>query len=68
MWQPIPLGGKVVAGLGNAIGVSPFNEFGRRILQYVVQMAPFRLFGITELNSRYAKLLALKGKPRSRGI
>ena len=64
LWQPIPLGGKVVAGLGNAIGVSPFNEFGRRIFTVRGPDGPVQIIqGITELNSRYAKLLALKGKP-----
>jgi len=64
LWQPIPLGGKVVAGLGNAIGVSPFNEFGRRVLTVRGPEGPVQIIqGITELNSRYAKLSALKGKP-----
>ena len=64
LWQPIPLGGKVVAGLGNAIGVSPFNEFGRRVLTVRGPEGPVQIIqGITELNSRYAKLMALKGKP-----
>lgn len=64
LWQPKPLGGKVVAGLGNLLGVSPFNEFGRRVLTVrgpdgTVQIVQ----GVTELNSRYARLLALKGTP-----
>lgn len=64
LWQPKPLGGKVVAGLGNALAVSPFNEFGRRILTVRGPEGPVQIIqGITELNSRYAKLLALKGKP-----
>ena len=46
LWQPIPLGGKVVAGLGNAIGVSHSMNSGDVSLQYVVQMAPFRLFKV----------------------
>ncbi|MDB4331724.1 hypothetical protein OAA27_01505 [bacterium] len=64
LWQPRPLGGKVVAGLGNALGVSPFNEFGRRILTVRGPEGPVQIIqGITELNSRFAKLLALKGRP-----
>ncbi len=63
-WQPQPLGGKVVAGLGNIIDVSPFNEFGRRILTVRGPEGPVKIVqGITELNSRYAKLVALKGNP-----
>ena len=64
-WQPKPLGGKIVGGLGTIQGVSPFNDYGRRILTIrgpdggqvrIIQ-------GIAEVNSRYAKLVALKGKP-----
>ena len=64
-WQPKPLGGKIVGGLGTIQGVSPFNDYGRRILTVrgpdggqvrIIQ-------GIAEVNSRYAKLVALKGKP-----
>ena len=61
-WHPIPLGGKAVGGLGSILDVSPFNEFGRRIL--VIRGPdgnPMKVIqGITELNARYAKLQALK--------
>ena len=63
-WQPRPLGGKVVAGLGSILGVSPFNEYGRRVLNVRGPQGQVQIIqGITELNSRYAKLIALKGKP-----
>ncbi|MGI9470994.1 MAG: alpha/beta hydrolase [Rubripirellula sp.] len=64
-WQPKPLGGKVVAGLGTIRAVSPFNDYGRRVLtsQGVDGRAVSIIQGISELNSRYAKLIALKGKP-----
>ena len=61
-WQPVPLGGKAVGGVGSILAVSPINEFGRRTIKIrgpdgnpiaVTQ-------GITELNARYAKLEALK--------
>ena len=63
-WHPVPLSGKAVGGLGSILGVSPLNEYGRRVLRVrgpdgrpiaVVQ-------GITELNARYAKLEALKAQ------
>lgn len=64
LWQPKPLGGKVVAGLGNLLGLSPYNEFGRRIVTVRGPEGPVQIIqGVTELNSRYAKLIALKGKP-----
>ncbi|TWT53024.1 Alpha/beta hydrolase family protein [Rubripirellula amarantea] len=60
-WQPIPLGGKSVGGLGSVLGVSPFNEFGRRLLQIRGPTGPVKVIqGITELNPRYAVLSALK--------
>jgi len=64
IWQPKPLGGKIVGGLGSILGVSPFNEYGRRVLTIRGPEGPVQIVqGITELNSRYAKLIALKGKP-----
>lgn len=64
LWQPKPLGGSAVGGLGTIIGVSPFNEFGRRQLTMRGPDGPVNVIqGITELNSRYARLIALKGKP-----
>ncbi len=62
--QARPLGGKIVAGLGSIFGVSSFNPFGRRTLKIRGPQGPVQVVqGITELNSRYAKLIALKGKP-----
>lgn len=64
IWQPKPLGGKVVGGLGSIMGISPFNEYGRRVLTIRGPEGPVQVVqGITEVTSRYAKLLALKGKP-----
>jgi predicted esterase len=62
-WQPKPLGGKAVAGLGSVLGVSPFNEFARRRLTVRGPEGPIVIVqGISELNSRYAKLVAIKGQ------
>jgi pimeloyl-ACP methyl ester carboxylesterase len=64
LYQPKPLGGKIVDGLGSVVGISPFNDFGRRVLTMRGPDGLVRVVqGITELNSRYAKLIALKGKP-----
>ncbi len=64
-WQPKPLGGKVVAGLGSILGLSSFNEFGRRILTIRgPEGTPVQVIqGMTELNSRYVKMIALNRKP-----
>ncbi|KAA5544694.1 alpha/beta hydrolase [Roseiconus nitratireducens] len=63
--QAPPLEGRPVQGIGDILAVSDFNEFGRRVITVrgptgesldVIQ-------GITEINSRYAKIEALNKKP-----
>ena len=61
IWQPKPLGGKIVSGLGSILAISPFNKFGRRELRMSGPQGPVHVIqGIQELNSRYARLIALK--------
>lgn len=63
--QKTPLGGDAIQLIGDILGVSEFNQFGRRTIRIrgpkganleIVQ-------GITELNARYAKVEALTAKP-----
>ncbi len=64
LWQPVPLGGKAVSALGDVLQLSQFNKIGRRSVTIRSKDGPFQLHqGITELNSRYARVRALKGKP-----
>jgi predicted esterase len=64
IWQPTPLGGKVVQSLGSVLELSRFNKVGRRNLTLRSSDGPYLIHqGITELNSRFAKVNALKGKP-----
>ena len=60
-----PLNGNVIAGIGPLLGVSPFNEFGRRLVTVRGAMGENLsiLQGITELTPRYVNLEALKGRP-----
>lgn len=60
--QPIPLGANEVGSLGQILGVTPLNEFGRRQLRVRgTDGSPTTIYqGLTELTSRYAKLEALK--------
>ena len=61
IWQPKPLGGKLVGGLGNIVAISPFNQFGRRQLRMRGPKGTVQVIqGIQELNPRYARLIALK--------
>ncbi|MEO9592266.1 alpha/beta hydrolase [Rhodopirellula bahusiensis] len=61
-FQPVPDGGEQVASIGQALGVTPFNEFGRRRLTVRGPSgSPFPILqGITELTAKYAKVEALK--------
>lgn len=63
--QDVPLGGSDVQGIGDILGVSPFTEFGRRTITVrgPTGNALDILQGITEINSRYAVIEALKGRP-----
>ena len=60
-----PLGGKAIAGLGSLLGVSPFNEFARRVVHVRGPKGEdFSILqGIIELNSRYAKVESLNDRP-----
>jgi predicted esterase len=65
LYQPQPLGGSQINGLGGILAVSDFNASGRRrVTVRGPDGAPLHLIqGIEELNSRYAKLVALNKKP-----
>jgi pimeloyl-ACP methyl ester carboxylesterase len=63
-WQPEASAGKAVGGLGSIMGVSAFNNMGRRQLTMRGPEGPVDVIqGIAEINPRYASLIALKGKP-----
>ncbi|WP_230270255.1 alpha/beta hydrolase [Rhodopirellula halodulae] len=61
-FQPVPDGGDQVASIGQTLGVTPFNQFGRRRMTIRgPNGAPFPVLqGITELTAKYAKVEALK--------
>ncbi len=61
-FQPVPEGGEQVASIGQTLGVTPFNQFGRRRLTVRGPTgSPFPILqGITELTAKYAKVEALK--------
>lgn len=60
--QPTPDGGDEVGSIGQILGVTPLNEYGRRqITVRGVDGTPTVLHqGLTELTARYAKLEGLK--------
>ncbi|MFG0267758.1 MAG: alpha/beta hydrolase [Rhodopirellula sp. JB055] len=61
-FQPVPDGGEQVASIGQTLGVTPFNEFGRRRMTVRGPSgSPFAILqGITELTAKYARVEALK--------
>lgn len=63
--QSLPLGGSPVQAVGDILHVSEFNKYGRRsiTIRGPTGDAIEIIQGITELNSRYAKVEALKAKP-----
>ncbi|WP_231603045.1 alpha/beta hydrolase [Neorhodopirellula pilleata] len=62
--QPTPDGGDEVGSIGQILGVTPLNEYGRRqITVRGVDGTPTVLHqGLTELTARYAKLEGLKAE------
>ena len=67
IWQKKPLGGKLIKEMGTTLGVSPFNVFGRRQLTMSGPPggSPLQVIqGLIEINSRYAKLIAVDSKPQ----
>lgn len=64
-YQPVPTAGKTVGGIGPLLGVSPFNNYGQRIVNIRgTDGAPISIIqGITEINARYATIEALRGNP-----
>lgn len=64
IWQPTPLDGQAVSKLGSVLGLTRFNSVGRRRLTLRTSEGPKVVYqGISELNSRYARVRALKDKP-----
>ena len=63
--QGVPLGGTPVQSIGVILNVTKFNRYGRRVMTVIgPKGSPIDITqGITEINARYAKVEALKGKP-----
>ena len=65
-WQNPSQGAAKLVSVGPALGITPFDEFGRRV--YEMQLGIDRLSivqGITELTPYYAKVEALSGPQKS---
>jgi pimeloyl-ACP methyl ester carboxylesterase len=65
-WQRPARSGNTVAAVGPSLGITPFDEFGRRVFE--MQTSTGRLSvvqGITELTPHYAKVESLLGPKRT---
>jgi predicted esterase len=59
--QRIPDGGRVVAGVGSILGVTPFDEYGRRVLTLATAGGKLDVIqGITEITPRWTRVQAVQ--------
>jgi len=66
LWQNVARAGGTIGSVGPSLGITSFDEFGRRIYKMRTQGGQLAVVqGITELTPRYAKVEGLRGQPRS---
>lgn len=65
LWQNVVQGGAGIASVGPSLGITPFDEYGRRVYRMQTRQGPLAVVqGITELTPRYAKVEGLMGPKR----
>ena len=65
-WQSPSAGAGRLVSVGPALGITPFDEFGRRIYEMQSNDGALSVVqGITELTPKYAKIESLQGPQRS---
>jgi pimeloyl-ACP methyl ester carboxylesterase len=59
--QPIPSGGKKIAGVGITLNAQPFDQFGRRTVTMATMQGPAEIIqGITVVNPKWTKIEAVR--------
>ncbi len=59
--QRVPDGGRVVAGVGSILGVTPFDEYGRRVLTLGTASGKLDVIqGITEITPRWTRVQGIQ--------
>lgn len=59
--QPIPNGGRKIAGVGVTLGATPFDAFGRRTVKMATARGPVDIIqGITVVNPKWTKVQAVR--------
>jgi acetyl esterase/lipase len=65
IWQPVAEHGGAVGRIGQAVSVTPFDEFGRRTYEMRSTEGPLAVVqGITQITPLYTKIQGLMGAPR----
>ncbi len=65
-WHNVARAGGAMGSVGPSLGITPFDEFGRRIYNMQTTNGPLAVVqGITELTPYYAKVEGLRGQPRA---
>ncbi len=65
-WHNVARAGGAMGSVGPSLGITPFDEFGRRIYKMQTTNGPLAVVqGITELTPHYAKVEGLRGQPRA---
>jgi predicted esterase len=65
LWQKVAKSGNAISSVGPSLGISPFDEYGRRVYNMQTRDGPLAVVqGITELTHRYAKVESLIGPKR----
>jgi pimeloyl-ACP methyl ester carboxylesterase len=65
-WQNPSTGVGRLVSVGPSLGITPFDEYGRRIYEMQLSDGPLAVVqGITELTPRYARVQSLQGPQRS---
>jgi len=66
VWQKVARAGGAITSVGPSLGISAFDEYGRRIYKMQTRSGPLAVVqGITLLTPRYAKVEGLLGQPKS---
>ena len=65
LWQNTSNAGTGISSVGPSLGITPFDEYGRRIYRMQTKDGPLSVVqAITELTPRYAKIETWRGQPR----
>jgi len=66
VWQNVAQAGGAITSVGPSLGITPFDEYGRRVYKMQTRRGQLSVVqGITLLTPRYVKVEGLLGQPKS---